>query len=478
MSFVITTPFGFNLDLSFFSDFLINFLTFQPLEQAGAIVAIFGWLVMGKWFFEIGAQLWRTYRQNLYTARWQWVLLAVDVPPLFIQTPKAVEQIFAHLSGISTHPHFGEEYWMGKKQKYFSLEIVSIEGYIQFLIRTEAGNRDLVEAAVYAQYPEAEITEVEEYTSVIPDKYPNDDYDIFGVDFVLEQNEAYPIRTHSHFESNISKDMVFSDPMAAILENFTRIGQGEDLWLQIIIEPAGSHWKEHGIEVVKELLGQEAHHGGGGGIGSFFDSIIRGILHELWSIWHWNFEGVEHEEHEESGAKKMSDLTPGEKTTIEAIEEKISKIGFKSKIRALYAAHHNVYNPDHCIDGLIGALSQFHQLNGNSIVPFAITHKLYAMAHDRENWMKTAFVKAFKKRKMKYLGNPYVLNIEELATIWHFPLPFVKAPLLQKANAKRAEPPINLPIEMLDGPLRRKGGKPPEAPPPPEPELPQELPYG
>jgi len=37
-----------------------------------------------------------------------------------------------------------------------------------------------------------------------------------------------------------------------------------------------------------------------------------------------------------------------------------------------------------------------------------------------------------------------------LATIWHFPLAFVKTPLLQKTTSKRAEPPTDLPVEDVD----------------------------
>jgi hypothetical protein len=38
------------------------------------------------------------------------------------------------------------------------------------------------------------------------------------------------------------------------------------------------------------------------------------------------------------------------------------------------------------------------------------------------------------------------MNIEELATIWHFPHEgVVKAPLIQKAPGRKAEPPMTLP---------------------------------
>ncbi|HYE60169.1 MAG TPA: hypothetical protein VEA18_03220 [Candidatus Kapabacteria bacterium] len=56
---------------------------------------------------------------------------------------------------------------------------------------------------------------------------------------------------------------------------------------------------------------------------------------------------------------------------------------------------------------------------------------------------------AYKKRKLKAGANPFILNVSELATIWHFPMSHVKTPLLQKAQGKKAEPPAGLPVERL-----------------------------
>jgi len=42
-----------------------------------------------------------------------------------------------------------------------------------------------------------------------------------------------------------------------------------------------------------------------------------------------------------------------------------------------------------------------------------------------------------------------VLNTEELATIWHFPMSHVKTPQVQKTISKRSEPPVGLPIESI-----------------------------
>ena len=56
----------------------------------------------------------------------------------------------------------------------------------------------------------------------------------------------------------------------------------------------------------------------------------------------------------------------------------------------------------------------------------------------------------------------FILNVEELATIFHFPMATVKAPLLKKTEAKRGEAPFSLPVSPLES----------EFIPPPPPSIP------
>lgn len=440
--FTVDTPFGIGLDFSFWQWL---FLELPPMETVRLIFVIIGWAIVGLVFFFMGAELWVAYKQAKYIAKWQWVVLAVDVPLSIVQTPKAVEQVFAQLSGAHTTPNIGQKYWIGKKQKWFSFEVISIGGYIQFLIRTEAEYRDLVEAAIYAQYSGAEITEVEDYVNAIPNAYPDSEQDVFGVEFGLAENEAYPIRVYEEFISKgfMSKELElgFSDPMAAILENFSRIGQGENLWMQIIIEPTDSKWKEKGLAMVKKMLGQTIAQG---------STVISKIGNLPLSMLESSFDAlgirpISEDADKKDEAKVLASLTPGQRGSLEAIEEKISKIGFKTKMRVLYAARKSTYNPSKCIDGFVGAINQFHALNHNAIIPRKATSTHYAFKGVRLGMMKTMFVGAFKNRRMKAGGPPYIFNIEELATIWHFPMPTVKTPLLKKA-IKQVEPPIDLPI--------------------------------
>ena len=64
------------------------------------------------------------------------------------------------------------------------------------------------------------------------------------------------------------------------------------------------------------------------------------------------------------------------------------------------------------------------------------------------------------------------MNIEELATLYHFPTPSVKAPLLKRTEAKRAEPPFGIPITDIEEIPTKVTAKPAEAKETPPSEIP------
>src|SRR3989338_4642399 len=161
------------MDFAIILDSISNFFLQSSLEVVLQLFAIGGYLILFWLIALVFEEFFLEYRQELYKHNWKWVLLAIDTPALNVQTPKAVEQFFFHLAGAFNDPGIGEKFWHGYKQKWFSFEIISIEGYIQFLIRTEESYRDLVEAALYAQSPDIEVTEVEDYVTKAPNTFPD-----------------------------------------------------------------------------------------------------------------------------------------------------------------------------------------------------------------------------------------------------------------------------------------------------------------
>ncbi|HYE60246.1 MAG TPA: hypothetical protein VEA18_03635, partial [Candidatus Kapabacteria bacterium] len=334
---------------------LLQFLGQHPVAVLTQLFAIGGWVIFAYMLLYVGIDYYQGYRQDMHTAHWKWVVLAIDIPIMNAQTPKAVEQMFTQLAGALEHGDIADHYRGGHKQRWFSFEIISIEGYIQFLIRTEEGYRDLVEASIYAQYPEAEITEVEDYVESVPGTFPNPEYEMWASDFTLAENDAYPIRTYREFEHTISKDMVLKDPMSAFLEAFSRIGPGEQLWFQILIEPTGNSWKEKAISKIKEVIGDTSGHGGKNWVDKMSDLPIKALVTVGDQIFGREASPPGEDSHE-GPSNNLSSLTPGQTKLVEAMENKISYIGFKTKIRAVYVARKEVFRKDRAVAGLVGAI--------------------------------------------------------------------------------------------------------------------------
>lgn len=391
-------------------------------------------------------RVWLLLRQKKYLATIEYVLLAIDIPKDNEQSLLAVEQIFATLAGIRSGPNLWEKWWIGKVQLAFSLEIISLEGYIQFLIRVPAVYRDLTEAAVYAQYPEAEITEVSDYVDIIPSRTDeNSDFKLWGTEFCLDKISAYPLKTYKLFEHSLSQ--AFIDPMASLMEVMSKLGPAEQLGLQIVLAPVGDDWKKNAVNTVKKLIGEEALSQKNIG-DKAIDTALVGIdkfSEAVYSLWG----DIKKKEDQKTGQNKYQQLTINQKFVVEMIENKLSKITFGATMRVYYLAHKDVYHRGRGVNAILGAINQFNATDLNSLKRYKglTTDRDYFFVKQRLAHIQKKLVKYYKMRSRK--GSPeFYLGTEELATLYHFPTISVKAPLLAKIESKKAEPPISLPLEQ------------------------------
>jgi len=413
------------------------------------------------WFFSHGGfliisivviwgfiQIWLDNRQSKFYESIKWIYLAIDVPQNSEQSPKAVEQIFTQIWGSISSPNFIEKWWEGKFMTNFSFELVSIGGYIQYVVRAPNYFRDLVEAAIYAQYPDAQITEIEDYSEKFtPDNFREKGYQLWGTQFIMNNDEAYPIKTYPLFEHSISQKIV--DPMAAILEIFSRFGSGEEGWLQIVALPVGDSWKKKSAQIVGKLLGREVKDDPGAA-GKVLDSSYQ-VAKKAGDIL-WRVESEKGEEKKDEPWKMLA-LSPQERSIVEGIERKSDKIGYKVKIRYIYFGNQGNFSKARGVSGVTGALNQFSLLNSNGFRPCGLvtTKREYYRVEKRTYQRQRAILRSYKSRSQTdgCTEDGYILNTEELASIYHFPYKDVIAPTLRTAAAKRAEAPIFLPTDTI-----------------------------
>lgn len=436
-------------------DIVIDFSAiFEFMQQPFYVIAwqlliLIGWIPIVLVFLWGASQVWLQHIRRKWGVDIKFVLLAIDIPRGNEQSPKAVENMFSYLGGAHASLNIMDKWWEGKYQLSFSYEIVSIEGYTQFLIRTPASFRDLVESSVYSQYPDAEITEVNDYIEGMPDSFPDDEYDIWGTEFILKENSAYPIKTYEEFEHKMGEpETHFKDPMASLMDLCSTLRKGEQLWYQIIIIPITPGWGDVGDKEVAKIMGEDISSSKNiiDKMGDGFISWIGDVSEFIYELWG----NVSDTVVEEKQPLKMIELKPHQKKKVEAIYEKVAKLGFKFKIRMVYMAKKDVMNKPKVLNGFVGYMKQFMALDLNNLKPdmdVTATSTAYFMRERRLNWRKNNIVRNYIARDDWAGRLPGLMNIEELATIWHFPVErVVSAPLIQKAEGKKAKPPSRLPV--------------------------------
>jgi len=432
-------PFEINIDFSWIelASHSIFYLMWYFFIHGGWIL----FLLVGVYgFFLI-----YMYRiQGKFAGKQTYVYLAIDIPKQNMQSPKAVENMFATLAGAHTPIEFHEKYFKGEFQLAFSFEIVSIEGHVQYVIRTPIHWRELVEASVYSQYPDAEITEVEDYTQAVNIKFPSDEYNLWGCDIDLYAPDYLPIRTYVEFEHSLSQEI--KDPMAAILEVMNSIGSGEQLWFQIIAGPADLGWEQKGIKRIDQLMGKK-----GAMKKNILDHVSDVPLKTLSAVSE-HVLGSPPAEQPKDDSKQMFFLPPLEDAEVKMIQHKVSKIGYDAKCRLIYLGKKEVFRKGLGVSGGYGAWKQFNIIGGNGFKPGKNKTKAILFKKLRLPILQNRILEVFKDRNPMTSKGPYALNIEELASLYHFPYLEVKAPLLKKVDSKKASAPVGLPVETEPAP--------------------------
>lgn len=437
---------SFELDLTGFLDAFTVFGQLPPHLVFWFIFKYVGWIPIFFTFLYGLNLIYIDQMKSRYASKQVKLLLAIDIPKDNEQTPKAVENILSQLAGGHTPIWWWDVYKGGDFQQLFSLEIVSIEGHVQFLVHLNARFRDLVEASIFAQYPQARITEVSDYTKGFPSKFPNDEYDLWGTEFVFVKNSVYPIKVYNDFGDSLSQE--YKDPMAALLEIMSRMGKGEHIWYQILVMPIDQTWAGNGQKEIDRLLGKKSN-----SKKRLVDVISDAPINAVKGVGNIVFGAGEGGDsgHKESGPRSAHELPPGELNTLKLIDEKCTKIGFLCKIRLVYLAKHDVFNKAKAAYPLVGAIKQYNTQDANSLKP---DYKIIGIGgdyffkykkHKVLNARKRDLMMGYRKRLLGVGTEPIIFNIEELASLYHFPILSVKAPLVKKIEMKTAEPPADLP---------------------------------
>lgn len=351
-----------------------------------------------------------------YVSHIPWMLLEVKIPRNILKSPRAMELVFNTLHN-SHEGSFIDKHWKGFVRGVFSFEVASVGGSLRFFVRTPKAMRNLVEAQIYAQYPEVEIVEADDYTKSVPENAPNADWNLWGVEFCQTKEDAFPIKTYVDFKlEDVKEEMEKIDPMSSMMEFMGSVRAGENVWFQLLIRGSGDRWIKEGVKLKEEILAKRKGKPG----------------------------------------ESSQPLSPGDTEVLKSLERNMTKLGFDVGIRVMYLARRDVFNPVN-IASIMGVMKQYNTQNLNGFKSQASTSGGFWFKSSREYRKQRMMFNAYRARG--YFYPPFsrgllfsrgeqagVLTSEELATIYHYPGMVVSAPTFERVERKKGMPPSNLPV--------------------------------
>jgi hypothetical protein len=323
------------------------------------------------------------------------------------------EQLFTTISAAGSE---GKSWFAAKD--YISLEIACVDKKISFYINCPKHLQELIEKQVQAQYPNAFIEELKGYNP----------FQKGGQVEVVElrpiKKYVYPIRTYKSTES---------DPLNALTNAMSKLGEDEGAAIQLIISPAGHSWQNKPGHMALEIQqGKNPHLVERGHVYRAVRELGSGLGRAATgrktssSGQHNNFRN------DLSGFHNPIQLTPMQQEIVKRLEEKASRPGFKTNVRIVTSSK----NPGAARGHLNNIVSSFLQYNMPPFNGFRL----------RKRKSKDT-LKDFIFRVFRDYGTSSILNTEELASLWHLPTPYLETPNIKWLLSKKAPPPINLPKE-------------------------------
>ena len=421
-------------------------------------------------------ETWLEFVRAEFYSKQKYSLLEISIPKGQTKSPLAMEVFLNAL-----YQPGGEGTWMdiwlkGSTKSWFSLEIVSIGGKVKFFIWTNEKFVSIIQTQLYAQFPEIGIKEI--YQGDYKNDYvANIEYDIskykFSCSEFKKKNAGHlPIRTYVDYGLDKDPKEEFKiDPITPVLEYLASLNEGEQAWIQIGIRAPGKDTEKPVPSDPKEA--------------EKFRKDYKLKWYQSKAMVDWTDAAKEDVKKLTKRDKKVDKENPGnpadmkltklEEEKVNAVERGLSKIAFDTFIRAIYFAEKDKFSPASSA-GLSGVFKQYNTQHLNSFeskapgVKYAIQDKggVRVEADKKtifEQYKYRAFfyeefipvgvsnhhtawkTNQFKFKKDKYEPTkPFIMTVEELATIFHFPGDTAKTSNVNRVEAKKVEPPANLPI--------------------------------
>ncbi|MDD5639587.1 MAG: type IV secretion system DNA-binding domain-containing protein [Candidatus Pacebacteria bacterium] len=304
---------------------------------------------------------------------------------------KMMEDFYECLISLKSEKIFGAPSWI-------ALEISKVGEEIGFYIAVPKDFEDFVEKKIYSLYPDCQLERVK-------------DYNIFSLreqiccGYLKTLKPLFlPIKTYNQMES---------DPLSSMTNVLTKLKQGEEVSIQIVIRGSNDKWQGRAREIIEKIASENKN---------FNQALAEtGIFKIFFSS----------KKNDAITAKRVDD------ELVKSLESKLAKNNFEANIRIIVSA----FSRDRAENVFTQISNTFDQYEGLKLNNFK-AYKVLSGEGLRDIIYKYSF-RLFDSDKS------IILNSEELTSVFHFPSNLTKIPNLIMLKARNAPPPANISNEGI-----------------------------
>ncbi len=317
------------------------------------------------------------------------------------------DTMFSSIAGLKADKGFSK--WFFGRNDHLSFEIVVKDAKISFYVAIPDKWKDFVEQQIHAQYPHAEISIETDYNLFKPQSH------IMAASLFLKSRSAFPLKTFKKMDA---------DPLLAILNPLSKISENEGALVQYIVRPATGKWRKQGVHMIRDIReGQKfeyvAHR-----------SAFMRSAHK-WS----KLLFPKHKDPSKGGSDHEYRLTQMEEEMVKTMEEKISHGGLELSVRLVSSAD-SQQTAKMNLENIVNSFSQYNIYRyGNSFGA--------AVPKNQNKIIRESIYRS------PDASRHMVVNTEEMASLWHMPVPNTETPHINWLGARKAPPPTNMPTEGI-----------------------------
>ncbi|MFA4937347.1 MAG: type IV secretion system DNA-binding domain-containing protein [Patescibacteria group bacterium] len=329
------------------------------------------------------------------------------------------EVLWSALGGL--RPQSGINVWSGGRDDHAALEIVVQNGLISFYVVVTSEMRSFLEQQILSHYPHANIEQVEDYNIFLAHGFTA------GVYLKFIRPSVFPTKTYLQLEA---------DSLNSITNTLSKIPKNMGAAIQLVVRSAQPSWRREGVRIASAM--QQGK--------SLAQVHQKNIVSKAWRFLGEIFWSSNNKKNSNPDKPKQEhQLSPLEQEMVKGLEQKASKAGLDVTIRlvatALSQAQANAY-----LNDIANAFGQF------SIYEYGNRYEI------KKPLSLDKFLVGFIHRRLDF-RNKLVLNTEELASIYHFPLATTETPNIRWLGARRAPAPVNIPAAGITLGINRYRGQ-------------------